>query len=122
MKAQRNMKKITILLIMLSVSFTYAQETKLEKKGDLTLVTYYHDNGEVEQTGAFNADGELQGEWSSFDTNGKKMALGTYQNNRKVGKWFFWDGDSLKEVDYIDSKIVSVNKWDNKTKVAVSNK
>tara|TARA_R100001369_G_scaffold89404_1_gene127008 strand:+ start:592 stop:924 length:333 start_codon:yes stop_codon:yes gene_type:complete len=110
---------------MLSISFTYAQdkkETKLEKKGDLTLVTYYHDNGEVEQTGTFNADGELQGEWRSFDANGKKMALGTYQNNRKVGKWFFWDGDSLKEVDYIDSKIVGVNKWDNKTKVAVSNK
>ena len=125
MKSQIKMKKIIILLIMLSISFTYAQdkkETKLEKKGDLTLVTYYHDNGEVEQTGTFNADGELQGEWRSFDANGKKMALGTYQNNRKVGKWFFWDGDSLKEVDYIDSKIVGVNKWDNKTKVAVSNK
>lgn len=110
---------------MISVSFTHAQEkneTKLEKKGDLTLVTYYHNNGEIQQKGAFNSDGKLQGEWTSYDDNGKKVAIGTYDNNRKVGKWFFWDGDSLKEVDYIDSKIVSVNKWDNKTEVVVSNK
>lgn len=119
------MKKIVLLLIILSASFTYAQdkkETKLDKKGDLTLATYYHDNGEIQQTGAFNVDGELQGEWASFDNTGKKVALGTYDNGKKVGKWFFWNEDSLKEVDYIDSKIVSVNNWDNKTKVAVSNK
>ena len=110
---------------MLSVSFTYAQdkkETKLEKKGDLTFVTYYHDNGEVQQKGAFNVKGKLQGEWTSFDINGNKVALGTYDNGKKVGKWFFWEGESLKEVDYIDSKIVNVSQWDNKTKVAVSNR
>jgi antitoxin component YwqK of YwqJK toxin-antitoxin module len=119
------MKKIVILLVILSVSFTYAQdkkETKLDKKGDLTLATYYHDNGEVQQTGTFNINGKLQGEWTSFNTQGNKVALGTYDNGKKVGKWFFWDGDSLKEVDYIDSKIVSVNQWGNKTKVAGSNK
>jgi antitoxin component YwqK of YwqJK toxin-antitoxin module len=117
------MKKIVILLVMLSVSFTYAQNTtqpKLEKKGDLTIATYFHDNGEVQQTGAFNVEGKLQGEWTSFDAEGNKVAVGTYNAGKKVGKWFFWEGNSLKEVDYIDSKIVSVNKWDNKTKVAVN--
>lgn len=119
------MKKIVLILIMLSVSFTYAQDkkqVKLDKKGDLTLATYYHDNGEVQQKGYFNVEGKLQGEWTSYNEDGQKVALGNYENGKKAGKWFFWDGESLKEVDYIDSKIVSVNKWDNKTKVAFSNK
>ena len=51
-----------------------------------------------------------------------KVAKGNYEAGKKVGKWFFWEGDSLQEVDYIDSKIVSVNKWDNKTKLAVRNR
>jgi len=117
------MKKIVMMLIMLCVGFTYAQDKiqpKVEKKGDTTLVTYYHDNGEIQQTGAFDVNGKLQGEWVSFNSEGNKVAVGTYEAGKKVGKWFFWEGDSLKEVDYIDSKIVSVNKWDNKTKVAVN--
>ncbi|NRD18894.1 nicotinic acid mononucleotide adenyltransferase [Winogradskyella eckloniae] len=119
------MKKLVILLVMLSVSFTYAQdkkETKLEKKGDLTIATYYHESGEVAQTGAFDADGKLQGEWTSYDVDGNKVTVGTYEAGKKVGKWFFWEGNSLKEVDYIDSRVVNINKWDNKTKVALRNR
>ncbi|WP_299365310.1 nicotinic acid mononucleotide adenyltransferase [Winogradskyella sp.] len=117
------MKKIMIFLLMMSVSFIYAQdrkEPKLEKKGDMTYITYYHDNGEVSQTGQFNAEGKLHGEWRSYDIDGNKVAIGTYDNGKKVGKWFFWQGDSLKEVDYIDSKVISVNQWDNKSKVAIN--
>lgn len=119
------MKKIVVLLIMLSVCFSYAQDNKapkVEKKDNVTLVTYYHDNGIISQKGTFNAQGNVHGEWKMFDENGKKIAMGTYDNGKKVGKWFFWQDDSLKEVDYIDSKIVSVNKWDNKTKVALNNR
>ena len=44
------MRNIVIVLMMLSVAFSYAQndnEPKLEKKGDLTYATYYHDNGKI---------------------------------------------------------------------------
>ena len=119
------MKKIVVFLMVFSVGFSFAQDKvspTIEKQGDLTLVTYYHDNGEVQQTGAFDSNGKLHGEWKSFDVEGNKIAIGNYENGNKVGKWFFWEGDSLKEVDYIDSKIVSVNKWDNKTKVAIRDK
>ncbi len=119
------MKKLVLLFLMMSVSFIYAQdsvEPKLEKKGDLTYITYYHDNGEISQTGMFNAEGKVHGEWKSFDINGKRTALGNYENGKKVGKWFFWQGNSLKEVDYIDSRIVSVSQWDNKTEVALNNR
>lgn len=110
---------------MLSVSFAYAQDKKspkIEKNDDLTFVTYYHDNGKISQTGTFNSYGKVHGEWKSYDINGKKIALGNYDNNKKVGKWFFWTDGKLKEVDYIDSRIVSVNEWNEKTKVAVRNK
>ncbi|WP_461599031.1 toxin-antitoxin system YwqK family antitoxin [Winogradskyella sp.] len=118
------MKNLVIVLMMFSAVFSFAQESKepkIEKKGDLTYVTYYHDNGEISQTGMFNEQGKVHGEWRSYDSEGNKVALGNYENGKKVGKWFFWQGESLKEVDFIDSKIVSVNQWDNKTTVAISN-
>ena len=119
------MNKIVTLLLVFCVGFTFAQDKKnpkVEQKGDLTFVTYYHENGKIEQTGLFNEEGKLHGEWTSYDLEGNKVTVGTYDSGKKVGKWFFWEGDTLKEVDYIDSKIVSVNKWNNKTKVAISNK
>ena len=118
------MKKVIVLLVVLSVGFTYAQdknEPKLEKKNDTTLATYYHDNGQIQQVGTFNSKGKLHGEWASFDENGNKLALGTYENGIKKGKWFFWQDDVLKEVDYIDSKIVNVSEWSNKNDIALRN-
>ncbi|WP_400075232.1 nicotinic acid mononucleotide adenyltransferase [Winogradskyella sp. R77965] len=119
------MKKIAILLIMLSVSFTYAQKErtlKLDKEKDLIEVTYYHDNGEVSQTGYYTAEGKLHGQWLSFCKEGNKLVSAKYDNGKKVGKWFYWSGNSLKEVDYSNNAIASVNEWtNNETKVA-SNK
>ena len=118
------MKKIVTLMLMISISLTYAQETKkadIEKQGDLTIATYYHDNGAIEQQGAFNEAGELHGVWTSYDTSGKKVTVGNYRNGKKVGKWLFWSGDKLREVDYVDSKITSVSEWTDKVQLAVSN-
>ena len=64
---------------------------------------------------------KLQGEWKSYDVSGKKIAVGNYENGKKVGKWFFWNTNRLSEVDYSNSKIVGVNTWTN-TNPVVSNK
>ncbi|MBV7268733.1 toxin-antitoxin system YwqK family antitoxin [Winogradskyella luteola] len=116
------MKKIVVLLVMISVGFTYAQEErtlKLNKEKDLIEVTYYHDNGEVSQTGYYTVDGKLHGEWLSFCQEGNKMVSAKYYNGKKVGKWFYWSGNILKEVDYSNNAIASVNEWtSNKTSVA----
>jgi len=118
-------KNFLMLFAVLFAMVSYGQDKKepiLEKKDNMTVVTYFHDNGEIQQKGAFNTNGKLQGEWISFDNKGNKVALGNYENGKKVGKWFFWNGNSLSEVDYIDSRIVNVNEWDNKTKVAINDK
>ena len=91
------------------VSFAQqAQEQKFNADTNLVDVVYYHDNGVVSQTGSFTTDGKLQGKWLSFNTEGKKVISANYDNGKKVGKWFFWTNESLKEVDYVNSKIVSV--------------
>jgi len=118
------MKKVVTLLVMLCVGFSFAQEKiqpKLEKKDNLIVATYYHDNGEVQQTGTFDADGKLQGEWTSYDVNGNKLAVATYEAGKKVGKWFFWNDNKLKEVDYSENVIANVYEWSNSKKILASN-
>ena len=116
-------KLFTALLILFGLSMSAnAQKDKevhYEKKGDLTEATYYYENGEIEQKGTFNADGQLHGLWTSFDVEGNKIAVGQYVNGMKTGKWFFLTGDTLKEVDYVDSRIVSVVEWKDKTEIAI---
>jgi len=116
------------LILILAVLFMYlpsfAQENdsvKYEKKGDLTEATYFYADGTVQQQGTFNENGKLHGVWTSFDVNGNKLSVGNYDNGKKVGKWFFWTKDFLREVDYSDSKILSVNKWNDKSQLAISN-
>lgn len=118
------MKKIVAIILMLSVTLTFAQEKQkvdLNKDGDLTVATYYHDNGVIEQQGTFNKTGELHGVWTSFDTQGNKVTIGNYTNGKKTGKWLFWSGDKLREVDYVDSKIAGVSEWTDKVQLATSN-
>ncbi|MEH6537051.1 MAG: nicotinic acid mononucleotide adenyltransferase [Psychroserpens sp.] len=119
------MKKIFTILLMLTVTCTFAQEkpkSDLKKDGDVTFATYYHDNGAVAQQGTFNKEGELHGVWTSYDLIGNKVTVASYENGNKVGKWLFWSGDKLREVDYKDSKITSVSEWTDKVQLAVNNK
>lgn len=115
------MKNIVVIALMFVSCIVFAQNTsKVEKKGELTKTTYYYDNGQVEQEGTFNKEGKLHGEWTSYDINGNKIAMGSYANGVKVGKWFFWSGDVLKEVNYKDSRVASVQEWKQGTKVALN--
>lgn len=118
-------KNVLMLFALLIGMFSFAQqerELKLNDTTNLIEVTYYHDNGVVSQTGAYTLDGKLQGEWLSFDTDGIKSVSANYDNGQKVGKWFYWTSKTLKEVDYTNNAIVSVNDWqkDSKTSVASS--
>jgi antitoxin component YwqK of YwqJK toxin-antitoxin module len=106
------MKKYIILSAILFSALTFAQENnpKLEAVGELVKTTYYFENGKIQQEGFFK-DGKLDGIWTSYDVNGNKLAVATYDNGEKTGKWFFWNGTNLNEVDYSNSRIASVKTW-----------
>ena len=118
------MKKIVIILVMLSVGFSYAQKErslKFNNENNLIEVVYYHDNGKISQTGSYTVEGKLQGDWLSYGEDGNKLISGNYNNGVKVGKWFYWSGNNLKEVDYSNNAIVKVNDWKNTKSAIASN-
>lgn len=96
-------KSILFYFAFLITVVSFAQQKrdlKLNKDTNLIEVVYYHDNGVVSQTGTYAADGKLHGEWLSFNTEGKKVISANYDNGKKVGKWFYWNNKTVKEVDY----------------------
>lgn len=114
------MKKIVLLFAFLITVVSFGQQKrdlKLNKDTNLIEVVYYHDNGVVSQTGTYTADGKLQGEWLSFDTAGKKSVSGNYDNGKKVGKWFYYTNETVKEVDYKDNVIASLKETEVKNDI-----
>jgi antitoxin component YwqK of YwqJK toxin-antitoxin module len=106
------MKKILILGALIISGLTFAQVAKpvLEQEGNFVKVTYYYDNGQIQQQGHFK-DGKLEGKWMAFDQQGNKKSIGEYTEGQKTGKWFFWSDKSLSEVDYSNSRVASVKAW-----------
>ena len=104
-------KSILICFAFLITVISFGQQKrvlKLNEDTNLIEVVYYHDNGVVSQTGFYTLDGKLQGVWLSFDKKGKKIVSANYDNGKKVGKWYYWNNDTVKEVDYTDNVIANV--------------
>lgn len=106
------MKKYIVVASLLFGGIAAAQtvQPKLEAFGDMVKATYYHDNGQVQQTGFFK-DGKLDGQWVAYDLTGAKIAVAEYDNGSKTGKWIFWNDTKLSEVTYADSRVASVKTW-----------
>ncbi len=116
------MRKLVMILALMFSATIFAQEVKptFEKQGDQIKGTYYYEDGTVRQFGFYNKEGKLHGEWKSYDATGKKIAMGQYTNGVKTGKWFFWSGDKLSEVNYSNNKIAEVTTWSTKDNVVVN--
>lgn len=114
------MKKTILLLALICAVQSYAQDIKptFEKDGKMIKATYFHDNGEIAQTG-YLLEGKLHGQWFMYNDEGKKIVSGKYVNGERTGKWFFWKGDILKEVDFQENSIASVKDWNNSQIVSV---
>ncbi|MFK8059385.1 MAG: nicotinic acid mononucleotide adenyltransferase [Polaribacter sp.] len=117
------MKRVILLVVFFisALGFSQEKETTFEKEGDLVKATYYFDNGNVKVQGFFK-DKKLTGTWSSFDKHGNKTKIAHYKEGKKVGKWFVWEKESLKEINYDNNVIVSVNDWESKSRLALNNK
>ncbi|MGB5358948.1 toxin-antitoxin system YwqK family antitoxin [Eudoraea sp.] len=119
------MKKTIILLaVAFTTVFVYGQDKKVQKfneETNLIEVMDYHANGIISQEGTFNLKGELHGEWISYDALGNKISQGSYENGDKSGKWLFWSNNTMKEVQYSNNEIASINGIQNSKGVAAKN-
>jgi antitoxin component YwqK of YwqJK toxin-antitoxin module len=118
----RKMKKAILLAILFisAIGFSQQKETTFERDGDLVKATYYYDNGDVKVEGFFK-DKKLTGTWTSFDKQGNKTQIAQYKAGKKVGKWFVWNKESLKEITYNNNAVVGVKDWRAETKLAFNN-
>ncbi|MDG1040808.1 MAG: nicotinic acid mononucleotide adenyltransferase [Polaribacter sp.] len=116
------MKKIIALLLLLTVTISNAQKDSVtfEKSEDMVKATYYYQDGSIKEQGFFK-DKKLTGQWVSFNKQGEKTMLANYKEGKKVGKWFVWDKKLLKEINYVDNKLVAVKNWSEHARLA-SNK
>ncbi|WP_397447516.1 toxin-antitoxin system YwqK family antitoxin [Polaribacter sp. R77954] len=116
------MRKIISLVILSLAIAGYAQEKQptFKAEKDVVKATYYYEDGSIKTQGFFK-DKKLTGEWVRFDKSGNKVQIGNYENGKKIGKWFLWDKESLKEINYQDNAIASVNVWKAESKIALNN-
>jgi antitoxin component YwqK of YwqJK toxin-antitoxin module len=116
------MKKAILIAILFvsAIGFSQENETTFEREGDLVKATYYFDNGDVKVQGFFK-DKKLTGIWTSFDKQGNKTQIAQYNEGKKVGKWFVWNKESLKEITYNNNAVVGVKDWRAETKLAFNN-
>lgn len=115
------MKKLALIFAILFSIGVSAQENKplMEKQGDLTKATYFHDNGEIAQIG-FYKNQKPHGEWIAFNSDGEKIAIGEYNLGVKTGKWFFWNEKQLSEVDYSNGRVANVTQWNNAESIVIN--
>ena len=117
------MKSLYILIFALSLSVNAQGNIKTEfvnSGNNLVKVISYHEDGSIAQTGCLK-DNKLHGEWASFDMDGNKLSLGTYNMGEKNGKWFFWSNADLTEVNFKDNAIIDTVNWENKNFLANNN-
>ncbi len=103
------MKALVFTLALIFSVTLCAQDNKptFEKDGSLVKATYYHDNGKIAQEGYFLND-KLHDKWKMFDEKGETIAMGSYHMGKRTGKWYFWNKEGVKEVDYLNNKVVNV--------------
>ena len=119
------MKRLfAICLGLLIGSALYAQDLNDKQfvlSKDVIKASFFHDNGKIAQAGAYNLDNKLHGKWVKYDKEGNVLAVAYYDAGQKVGTWSFYQGDIMKEVTYVDSRIAEVKTWKMEDSRIVSN-
>lgn len=108
------MKNLLYILAFLPLSL-FAQEKTITKyfasgetKSIYTVddsqvsVTNFYENGTIKEKGFYNNNGNPDGVWTSFDTNGNKNAQAFYVDGQKEGIWLHFDNSNktVKQVTY----------------------
>lgn len=115
------MKFFLTLMIIFSFSVIQAQEIEptYEVYGDKVKATYYFNDGSVHKQGFFK-NKKLTGMWTEFDKKGNKVATGFYKDGKKSGTWFQWNNNKLRQINYKNNVVTSVNSWKEETSPATN--
>lgn len=115
------MKIFITLMFIFSFSLVQAQEIEPTYKveGDKVKATYYFIDGSVHKQGFFK-NKRLTGMWTEFDKKGNKVATGFYEDGKKTGIWLKWNKNKLRQVNYKNNLITSVNTWKEETSLAIN--
>lgn len=113
------MRKLLFIASLMVIISAKAQEVSpsYEKAGDLVKVTNFYEDGSIKEQG-FYKNKIITGTWTTYDNKGEKTAIAKYENGKKVGKWFIWSKDELKEIDYKNNVIANVQSWKQDMQIA----
>jgi hypothetical protein len=113
-------KTLFILIVLFCTSFIYSQTNKLQKteiKGDLTEVTLYYENGSIMQHGFYTKEGELHASWESYNMDGSRKCIATYNYGVKVGVWTYYKDNKMTKITYDNNKIIEIKEVNKEEKV-----
>ena len=105
------MKTYFFTLVCMIAFTTNAQDVQTTtpvtvKEGNLTKVSFYHENGQVAQEG-YLKNNKLHGKWVKYADNGELLCIANYSRGKRKGTWLFWDNNkNLTEVEFKNNKIL----------------
>ncbi len=112
------MKNLLLFFVLLFLSIsTYSQTKylpKTETKGNLQEITLYYENGTIMQHGFYTKEGKLHASWESYNADGTRKCLATYNNGVKVGVWTYWNKDKVTKITYENNKVLKIEEFDAK--------
>ena len=110
------MKNLVItFLLLFCTSFLYSQNNEIlksEKKGALTEVYLYYENGNIMQHGFYTKEGKLHASWESYNLDGTRKCIATYNQGVKVGTWTYFNENKITKIVYKNGKIESIEEID----------
>lgn len=113
----------TIILLMglfLALSANAQENVQYEQDPVTELISYTktYDNGQVAETGSFNANRKPHGEFKAYDRAGNLLTVAYYKNGYKHGTWKHWNNNKYTEVIY--DKNTMVKAIEERTFIAVN--
>lgn len=108
------------MISLATLGFSQEKQPSYTAEGDLIKATYFYEDGTIKTQGFFK-NKKLTGEWVRFDKSGKKIQIAYYNEGKKVGKWFVWTDESIKEINYKNNAVASVKVWKPEPSVALGN-
>ena len=114
------MKKIIVIVFLCFTGWEAMagsngnQGSRVENLGrGMKKVTWFYDNGQVAEEG-FYLGAKKTGTWTSFDEKGNKLAVMTWNQDRKDGNCYVMhkNGKVKYHVVYSNNKKVMTYEWD----------